>query len=168
MSGFITLAHHLQVTIPPLELAGPDDQIIADRYSKSVTHSLEANLRASGEVLGACLYAGLEAGTGAILASPGKLIFFDTNPALVTSNATSIAAGSSFYESSLGHVTFATTDWLSDGVGGIAYKACAIPFHSLKNIFAVFRLDTGATTINLNASDEEVLRCRFWYRLDRT
>jgi len=109
-----------------------DAAIAASAYSKSVSVDLStvfstASEKQSGEILYMNLYAS-EVGTGAVLATAGKMYVFDADPA-VEAAAIVLAAAGAEHKTCLGFVHFASTDWDSDANGGIARKVCAIPFH---------------------------------------
>lgn len=148
-----------------VELVGIDEQLAASAYCGSVEIPIDVNGQASGEILSVALIA-RESGSGAVLASQGKLYLFDADPAIAL-GATALAADGAEHRTIVGVQAFATADWVTDTNGAVAFKQVAWPFARRKSLWAAFFLNAAETTINSAAGDDEILELRLHWRRDQ-
>lgn len=149
------------------ELVGKDEALSATKYSASVGVTIDtADQGISGEIVSVLLVALENGATGAILPTAGRLYVFDTDPANAA-DAAALAASGETHKTLIGSVKIASTDWGTDANGGAAYASVAIPFHNVKTLYFVFQADSGATTINSAAGDDEELHLNFWFRREK-
>lgn len=143
-------------------LIGDDDQVDQNDYGPSVAIDLSAPH--SGEILSILLISD-ETGTGALLEQDGELLFFDADPS-ITNGATTLTTAAT--AAIIGRVSVAAADWLATSASeSIAfYNLQPIVFPEIKTLYAVFK-NTGATSYNSAAGDQESLRLKIGLRFDR-
>lgn len=144
------------------ELIDADDAAMAQNtWGKSVAITVGAT--ACAGYIDALV---LVASGGAVIESTGQVVFFDADPAIAAADTNITVAEA---KSIIGFWDVASGDWFKEG-GGTAAAAVAhemlanpIPFHHVTTLYAAF-YNTGATTINDGAGDDEELHLNFWYR----
>jgi len=159
----------MQITVPRKHLLasgiknliGADDQVDQNDYSNSVAIKVSDGDSHSVEVLDILLVFS-ETGSGAIISEDGVLMFFDANPE-VSAGDTALAAAGAEHKTLIGQVAIAAADWVADASGGAVTKEVAIARHNGDFIYAVYK-HTGATTINSDAGDDEMLDLNVWWR----
>ena len=144
-----------------LELVGKDEQIDTGDHSAEVELDLNASQsEVSGELL-SFMFTAAETSSGAVLASAGWLLIFDTDPS-ITSGDTAITAAEG--NTLVGQVNVLAADWITDATSGHAY-ICEkpIPFHAVSTLYLSWHHDS-TVSINSAAGDDETLSVRVWYR----
>ena len=127
-----------------LELVDKDDEVNTDDYGESTSFDLPGDQPSSGEIIAFAFYA-TETGTGAVQDSAGELLILDADPA-VSAGDTAITAAE--WQTVIGRVSVAATDWTTDANGGVAYiYDQPVPFHDVSTLYFVW-LHTDATDLN--------------------
>lgn len=142
-----------------VELVDQNHQVDASEYGASV--SVASGI--SGEILSIALYSS-EIGSGAVQ-TPGCTVFFFLSDPSITAGDTTLAAAAADHKLMLGKVKIDAGDWNADANGAVAQKSVSIPFHS-GAIYAVIRLDAGATSLNDAGGDDEEIHMGVWIRRD--
>lgn len=151
-----------------LSLLSASSEVEASEYGPSVAHTLASeddgapSLSHSGEILGLTLISS-ESGTGAIQKPACKLFVLTANPATAAGDAALVIAE---HRQVLAIVPIAAADWVEDAAGAVVTKQVAIPFEAIAVLAFVLKLDAGATTINSDPAEDELLQLVARYRLD--
>ena len=141
-----------------IELVGKDEVVAQNQYSAGT--AIPVSVSAAGGIIKSIVLSQTELDAGAILSVAGVLVFFTADPVCAAGDT---AVTSTAWGKSLGTVTVAAGDWVTDANGGAALKATLdIPFPRLANLWCVFKL-TSATSINSGATDDEVLSIKIYY-----
>jgi hypothetical protein len=150
---------HIGVT----ELVGKDEQVDQNELGAEATVTLTPITGApvSGEFLSFMFYA-TEEGTGAVQDSQGELLIFTSAPGL-TAGDTGTGITAAEWQTCIGRIKVAASDWSTEEGGGIAYVCDKpIPFHAIQSLYFVW-YHTDATSLNDGAGDDEVLDVDAWY-----
>ena len=147
-------------------LIGADEQVGVNNFSATLDYDLGQTYGAtqvrpvSGEIQSILLVSS-ETGTGAVQEPTGWLFFMDADPNTTTNDAAITAAERATI---IAQVEFFAADWDSDANGATAYKTVAIPFHSTRYLYTIFRNEGAA--INDVVGDDEIIQINLWYRRD--